>query len=130
MKMHYLFQPSNLKYCLGVMSAFVLVFSFQNVWAFQLSVNLFDVKSDTGKLGVSVTSTATDKEKSRTVGEGRYSGSTITGISFKFSDKDLPPNGGFVACVHSYDLDKSQCEQAERHYDTGSAVIWIQVPGS
>jgi hypothetical protein len=130
MKMHYLFQSSNLKYCLGVKSTFVILFSIQNVRAFQLSVNLFDVKSDTGKLGVSVTSTATDKEKSLTAGEGRYSGSTITGISFKSSDKDLQPNGGFVACVHSYDLNKSQCEQADRHYDTGSAVIWIQVTGS
>jgi hypothetical protein len=120
----------NIAWYLAILSVIALVYSIQVVWAFDLKVNLFNVKEDSGKLGVSVTSTATDKDKSRTIGVGRLDGSTITDIIFTFSEKDLPPNGDFIACVHSYDLDKSQCEQAERHYDAKSAVIWIEVPGS
>jgi hypothetical protein len=116
--------------CLVVITVFLS--SFQAVSAFELQVNLYDAKSDSGKVNISVVSEATGKEKSRTIDVGKITAksgeSTVEGTSFMFSEKDLPPNGAFMACAYSISLDLKSCEQADRHYDAQSAIMWVQVP--
>jgi len=113
--------------------ALVLV-PLQLVTAFELNVGLYDAKSDSGKVKVSVSSQATNKEKSRTLDVGKIAAksgdSRIENIIFKFSDKELPPNAAFSACVYSNTFHANQCEHADRHYNAKSAGMWIQVPGS
>jgi hypothetical protein len=104
------------------------------VTAFEINVGLYDAKIDSGKVKVSVSSQTTNKEKSRILDVGKIiskSGdSRIENIIFKFSDKELPPNGAFSACVYSNIFHANQCEHADRHYNARSAGIWVQVPGS
>jgi len=101
--------------------------------AFQLNVGLYDATTDSGNVTIAVDSKDTHKLKSQTIDVGKIaeeSGeSTITGIIITFSEKDLPPNGSFMACAYSDVYDRSQCEVAERHYDVKSADVWIKVPG-
>lgn len=121
---------------LGIIVSLSLIFIFlltqQTATAFELQVNLYDAKSDSGKVNISVISQATGKQKSRTLDVGKIAAksgaSTIEGTFFVFSEKDLPPNGAFVACAHSLSLGSKTCEQADRHYDAQSAIIWVQVP--
>jgi hypothetical protein len=101
---------------------------------FQLGVNLWDGKDDSGKVSVYAVSHDTDRKKSKTLDVGRLvskSGdSNIENIIFRFTDKQLPPNGEFSVCVYSKNYHKTQCEQADRHHDIHSAVMWVQVPSS
>ena len=99
---------------------------------FMLKVNLFDGKDDSGKVTVHVVSEATDKKKSKSLDVGRITARTgdsnIERIVFRFSEKELPPNGAFSACVVSNNYGATQCEHADRHHDASSAVMWVQVP--
>ncbi len=128
-------QCGGIKLYLGLLcvAALVLV-PLQLVTAFELNVGLYDAKSDSGKVKVSVSSQATNKEKSRTLDVGKIAAksgdSRIENIIFKFSDNELPPNGAFSACVYSNTFHANQCEHADRHYNAKSAGMWIQVPGS
>jgi hypothetical protein len=101
--------------------------------AFQLNVGLYDATTDSGNVTIAVDSKDTHKLESQTIDVGKIAeesgGSTITGIIITFSEKDLPPNGSFMACAYSDVYDRSQCEVAERHYDVKSADVWIKVPG-
>jgi hypothetical protein len=101
--------------------------------SFHLSVNLWEGKSDSGKVKVYAYSPDTHRKKSKVIDIGkvvRKSGDTsVENIVFRFTDKDLPMNGEFFACAYSKKSDKEQCENAERHLDAGSAVIWVRVPG-
>ncbi len=128
-------QYGSVKLCLALLCVIALVLvPLQLVSAFELNVNLYDAKGDSGKVKVSVSSQATNKEKSRTLDVGKLAGksgaSKIENIIFVFLDKELPPNGAFLACVYSNTFHTKQCEQADRHYNAKSAVMWIQVPGS
>ena len=38
------------------------------------------------------------------------------------------PNEAFSACVYSKNYGTTQCEQADRHHDGSSAIMWVQVP--
>jgi hypothetical protein len=100
--------------------------------SFQLDVNLWDAKSDSGKVKVYVISHDTEKKKSKSLDVGRLVGksgdTTVEQIVFRFNEKELPPNGEFSACAYSQKYDKTQCEIAERHHDARSAVMWVQVP--
>ena len=125
----------GMKLCLGLLCAVALILvPLQMVTAFQLNVGLYDAKIDSGKVKVSVSSQATNKEKSRILDVGKITSksgdSRIENIIFKFSDKELPPNGAFSACVYSNTFHANQCEHADRHYNARSAGIWIQVPSS
>jgi hypothetical protein len=101
--------------------------------SFQLSVNLWDGKSDSGKVKLYVYSHDTGKKKSKNVDVGRLvdrSGDpNVENTIFRFTDKELPLNGEFSACAYSKKFDRTQCENAERHHDTRLAVMWVQVPG-
>jgi len=99
---------------------------------FLLKVNLWDGNSDSGKVKVFVLSETTNSKKSKSLDVGKLtkmSGDSRVEniISFRFTDKQLPPNGAFSACVVSNSHGKL-CEQADRHYDANSAVMWVQVP--
>ncbi|SRR6266540_4161623 len=100
--------------------------------AFLLKVNLYDAKSDSGKVKVIVYSSDTGKKKSASLNIGKIVSKTgdsnVERLKFSYTDKQLPPNGAFSACVLSVKYDKTQCEQADRHYDARSAIIWVQVP--
>jgi len=113
--------------------ALVLV-PLQLVTAFELKVGLYDANRDSGKVKVSVSSLTTHKQKSSILDIGKITSksgdSKIENLIFKFSDKELPPNGSFSACVYSNTFHKNECEFADRHYNAESAGIWIQVPGS
>ena len=86
-----------------------------------LKVNLFDGKDDSGKVTVYVLSEVADKKKSKSLDVGRITARTgdsnIERIVFRFSEKELPPNGAFSACVVSNDNGGTQCEQADRHHN-------------
>jgi hypothetical protein len=101
-----------------------------NASGFQLNVNLYDGKTNSGTVKVVVISEATNVKKERSLDVGRIvvatHNSNIELLVFGFSDRELPPNGAFSACVVS--VHGSQCEQAERHHDASSAIIWVQVP--
>ena len=94
-----------------------------------LNVGLYDATTDSGNVTIAVDSKYTHKLESQTIDVGKIaeeSGeSTITGIIITFSEKDLPPNGSFMACAYSDVYDRSQCEVAERHYDVKSADVWM-----
>ncbi|MGA9744782.1 MAG: hypothetical protein WBQ16_09210 [Nitrososphaeraceae archaeon] len=113
--------------------ALVLI-PLQMVTAFELNVGLYDAKIDSGKVKVSVSSQTTNKEKSKILDIGKITSksgdSRIENIIFRFSEKELPPNGAFSACVYSNTFHANQCEHADRHYNARSAGIWIQVPAS
>jgi len=115
------------------MVALVLV-PLQIVTAFELKVGLYDANRDSGIVKVSVSSLTTHKQKSSILDIGKITSksgdSKIENLIFKFSDKELPPNGSFSACVYSNTFHKNECEFADRHYNAESAGIWIQVPGS
>jgi hypothetical protein len=100
--------------------------------AFHLSVNLWDGKSDSGTVKVYAYSQDMGRTNSQIVDVGkivRTSGDTnVENIVFRFTDKELPMNGEFFACAYSKKFDKTQCENAERHHDAGSAVMWVRVP--
>ena len=97
-----------------------------------LKVNLFDGKEDSGKAKIYVLSEVTDKKKSKSIDIGRIVAKTgesnIEGLNFRFSEKELPPNGAFSACVVSKSYGTTQCEQADRHHDASSAIMWVLVP--
>lgn len=125
----------GLKLFLGLLCALALILvPLQIVTAFQLNVGLYDAKIDSGKVKVSVSSQVTNKEKSRVLDVGKITSrsgdSRIENIIFQFSEKELPPNGAFSACVYSNTFHVNQCEYADRHYNARSAGIWIRVPGS
>ena len=100
--------------------------------AFLLKVSLRDAKSDSGKVTVYVYSHETGSKKSTNINVGKIvtktGDSIIENIHFTFNERQLPPNGAFSACVDSKTFGKTECEQADRHHDAQSAVIWIQVP--
>ena len=98
---------------------------------FLLKVNLWDGNSHSGKVKVFVLSETTNSKKSKSLDVGKL---TTTGdsrveniLSFRFTDKQLPPNGAFSACIVSITYG-TQCEEADRHYDVTSANMWMQVP--
>ena len=95
---------------------------------FILQVNLYDGQQDSGRVNVVVKTAFA--EKSRTLDVGRIVSATgnsnIQILKFGFSDRELPSNGAFTVCVIS--KLGSQCEQADRHRNADSAVIFIQVP--
>jgi len=113
--------------------ALVLV-PLQLVTAFELKVGLYDANRDSGIVKVSVSSLTTHKQKSTILDVGKITSksgdSKIENLIFKFSDKELPPNGSFSACVYSNTFHTNECEFADRHYNAKSAGIWIQIPGS
>jgi len=99
---------------------------------FILHVNLWDGNRDSGKVKVFVLSEATSDKKSKSLDVGKLTTKSDDSrveniIVFRFTDKQLPPNGSFSACVVSKNHG-TQCEQADRHYDVNSAVMWVQVP--
>ena len=104
----------------------------QYTHAFLLKVNLYDAKTDSGKVKVIVYSTETGKKKSANLNIGKIVSKTgdsnIERLHFSYTDKQLPPNGAFSACIESLKYDKTQCEQADRHHAARSAVIWLQTP--
>ena len=125
----------GMKLCLGLLCAVALILvPLQMVTAFEINVGLYDAKIDSGKVMVSVSSQTTNKEKSKILDIGKITSksgdSRIDNIIFRFSEKELPPNGAFSACVYSDTFHANQCEHADRHYNARSAVIWIQVPAS
>ena len=86
--------------------ALVLI-PLQMVTAFELNVGLYDAKIDSGKVKVSVSSQTTNKEKSKILDIGKITSksgdSRIENIIFRFSEKELPPNGAFSdVCVFKY----------------------------
>ena len=99
---------------------------------FLLKVNLWDGNSHSGKVKVFVLSETTNSKKSKSLDVGKLT--TKSGdsrveniLSFRFTDKQLPPNGAFSACIVSITYG-TQCEEADRHYDVTSADMWVQVP--
>ena len=100
--------------------------------AFLLKVSLREAKNDSGKVTVYAYSHETGTKKSTDLNVGRIvtktGNSNIENIRFTFSEKQLPPNGAFSACVESKSSGKTECEQADRHHNAQSAVIWIKVP--
>ena len=128
-------QGASIKLFLGLLCVVALVLvPLQLAMAFELKVGLYDAKSDSGKVKITVTSQATNKEKSRILDVGKIAtksgDSRIENIVFQFSEKELPPNGAFSTCVYSNTFHANQCEHADRHYNARSAGIWVQVPGS
>ncbi len=128
-------QGASIKLCLGLLCVVALILvPLQLAMAFELKVGLYDAKNDSGKVKVTVSSQATNKEKSRILDVGKIAtksgDSRIENIVFQFSEKELPPNGAFSACVYSNTFHANQCEHADRHYNAKSAGLWIQVPGS
>ena len=126
---------ASINLCLGLLCVVALVLvPLQLAMAFELKVGLYDAKNDSGKVKISVSSQATNKEKSRILDVGKIAtksgDSRIENIIFQFSEKELPPNGAFSARVYSNTFHANQCEHADRHYNARSAGIWIQVPGS
>lgn len=101
--------------------------------SFHLSINLWEGKSDSGKVQVYAYSPDAERKQSKIVDVGNLvlkSGDTnVENIVFNFTDKELPMNGEFSACVYSEKFDNTQCENAERHHDATSAAMWIRVPG-
>ena len=99
---------------------------------FLLNLNLWDGNSHSGKVKVFVLSETTNSKKSKSLDVGELttkSGDSrvVNIISFRFTDKQLPPNGAFSACIVSITYG-TQCEEADRHYDATSADMWVQVP--
>ena len=99
---------------------------------FLLNVNLWDGNSHSGKVNVFFLSESTNSKKSKSLDVGELT--TESGdsrveniISFRFTDKQLPPNGAFSACIVSITY-STQYEEADRHYDATSADMWVQVP--
>jgi len=128
-------QCDSIRLCLALLCIVALILvPLQLATAFELKVGLYDGKRDSGKVKVSVSSLTTHKEKSSILDVGKITAksgdSRIGNIIFKFSDKELPPNGSFSACVYSNTFHKNECEFADRHYNANSAGIWIQVPSS
>jgi hypothetical protein len=126
---------TNLKLSLGILCLVAVVLvpaQMAHARGFMLKVNLFDGKVDSGKVTVFVLSEATDKKKSKSLDIGRIASktgdSTIERLAFRFTDIQLPPNGAFSACVYSKNYGTTQCEQADRHHDASSAIMWVQVP--
>ena len=125
----------NLKLFLGVICLVAIVLvpaQMAQARGFMLKVNLFDGKDDSGKVTVYVLSEVTDKKKSKSLDVGRIAAKTGDGtierLAFRFTDKQLPPNGAFSACVYSKNYGTTQCEQADRHHEASSAIMWVQVP--
>jgi hypothetical protein len=125
----------NVKLFLGllcIVAIFLVPAQVAHARGFMLKVNLSEGKDDSGKVKVYVVSEVTDKKKSKSLDVGRITARTgdsnIERIVFRFSEKELPPNGAFSACVVSNDNGGTQCEQADRHHDASSAVMWVQVP--
>ena len=125
----------NLKLFLGKLCLLAIVLvpaQMAQARGFMLKVNLFDGKDDSGKVTVYVLSEVTDKKKSKSLDVGRIAAKTGDGtierLAFRFTDKQLPPNGAFSACVYSKNYGTTQCEQADRHHDASSAIMWVQVP--
>jgi len=133
MKLDY-FRLVHGKLCIIITLSLISFFlsTLQTVRAFELQVNLYDAKTDSGKIDLSVSSQETGKEKSRTLDVGKIvaktEASTVEGIFFNFPEKDLPPNGAFKVCAFSLSLGLKNCEQGDRHYDSQSAIMWVQVP--
>lgn len=100
--------------------------------AFILKVNLWDAKPDSGKVKVYVYSSATGKKKSTSLNLEKIvtktGDSNLELVHFSYTNRQIPPNGEFSACVLSIKYDKTWCENAERHHDARSSVIWVQVP--
>ena len=122
----------NLKLFLGIICLVAIVLvpaQMAQARGFMLKVNLFDGKDDSGKVTVYVLSEVTDKKKSKSLDVGRIASKTgDSTIEFRFTDIQLPPNGAFSACVYSKNYGTTQCEQADRHHDAPSAIMWVQVP--
>lgn len=125
----------NLKLFLGIICLVAIVLvpaQMAQARGFMLKVNLFDGKDDSGKVTVYVLSEVTDKKKSKSLDVGRIAAKigdgTIERLAFRFTDKQLPPNGAFSACVYSKNYGTTQCEQADRHHEASSAIMWVQVP--
>lgn len=125
----------NLKLFLGILCLVAIVLvpaQMAQARGFMLKINLFDGKDDSGKVTVYVLSEVTDKKKSKSLDVGRIAAKTGEGtierLAFRFTDKQLPPNGAFSACVYSKNYGATQCEQADRHHDASSAIMWVQVP--
>ena len=125
----------NLKLFLGIICLVAIVLvpaQMAQARGFMLKVNLFDGKDDSGKVTVYVLSEVTDKKKSKSLDVGRIAAKTGDGtierLAFRFTDKQLPPNGAFSACVYSKNYGTTQCEQADRHHEASSAIMWVQVP--
>ena len=125
----------NVKLFVGLLclvAIFLVPVQMAHARGFMLKVNLYDGNDDSGKVTVYVLSETTDKKKSRSLDVGmitaRTGDSNIERIVFRFSEKELPPNGAFSACVVSIKYGATQCEQADRHHDASSAVMWVQVP--
>jgi hypothetical protein len=110
----------------------LILLPLQLASAFDLNVNLFDAKTDTKKVNVSVLSESTGKAKSKIINVGKIvyktGDATIEDILFRFSDKELPPNGAFNACVSLLGSNLKQCESADRHHSVQSAAVWIRIP--
>jgi hypothetical protein len=124
---------TNLKLFLGILCLLAVVLvpaQMAHARGFMLKVNLFDGKVDSGKVTVFVLSEAKKKSKSVDVGRiaSKTGDSTIERLAFRFTDIQLPPNGAFSACVYSKNYGTTQCEQADRHHDAPSAIMWVQVP--
>ena len=117
---------------LCIVAIFLVPAQIAHARGFMLKVNLFEGKDDSGKVKVYVVSEVADIKKSKSLDVGRITARTgdsnIERIVFRFSEKELPPNGAFSACVVSNDNGGTQCEQADRHHDASSAVMWVQVP--
>jgi hypothetical protein len=125
----------NVKLFVGllcIVAIFLVPAQIAHARGFMLKVNLSDGKDDSGKVKVYVLSEVTDKKKSKSLDVGRIitrtGDSNIERIVFRFSEKELPPNGAFSACVVSNNYGTTQCEQADRHHDASSAIMWVQVP--
>lgn len=126
---------TNLNLFLGILCLVAVVLvpaQMAHARGFMLQVKLFDGKDDSGKVTVYVLSEATDKKKSKSLDVGRIAAktgdSTIERLAFRFTDKQLPPNGAFSACVYAKNYGTTQCEQADRHHDAASGIMWVQVP--
>ncbi len=94
----------NLKLFLGILCLVAIVLvpaQMAQARGFMLKVNLFDGKDDSGKVTVYVLSEVTDKKKSKSLDVGRIAAKTGDGtierLAFRFTDKQLPPNGAFSA---------------------------------
>ena len=100
---------------------------------FLLKMNLWDGNSHSGKVKVFVLSETTNSKKSKSLDVGKLT--TESGdsrveniINFRFTDKQLPPNGAFSACVVSINSMVRNAKKCDRHYEASSAVMWLQVP--
>jgi hypothetical protein len=125
----------NLKLFLGILCLVAVVLvpvQMVHAGGFLLQMNLRDGKDDSGKVNVYVLSEDTNIKKSKSLDVGRIVAKTgdtnIERLTFRFTDKQLPPNGAFSACVYSKNYGTTQCEQADRHHDAASTIMWVQVP--